>query len=285
MSISSDRPEAVRKYFTKTPAEPEEPDYSSKQTQMTIGGILLLITLFLLFSGKGFLILLGIIGGIVGFNLLREGFSKYSEMKEEYEKASAQYRRDYALSEPKPSDEQIDQWLDDDKKNIIAESLRKLDLDREDYKVEPFILGGPDDSQDTRYARGKDGKIRYSRFNILIVYLTDHNVSTYQSRNDLVYGQTLSDTTREFPYKEITNLELETINKNISLVDGKRDFVSGVHQFALYTSGGNIIKVIYSFAKSADQNNEIIRIGTEDTIKAIRKKLEEYKKIYGKSVL
>jgi hypothetical protein len=56
MTTSTNRSEAVRKYFTKTPVKPSEPDYSGHQTKMGIGGVLLFLALILLFSGQGFLI-------------------------------------------------------------------------------------------------------------------------------------------------------------------------------------------------------------------------------------
>lgn len=283
MSISLNRPEAVRKYFTKTPYQPNHPDYSSHQNRMTMGGVLLFIGLLLLFSGNGLVIFLGCVSGYFGFKSFSNGLSEYSEKKQRYEQDIEQYRKDYAQAEPKPPDEQMDQWLNADLDSIIKESFRKLDLEEGDYKSEPFILGGPADLKETLYAVGKDGKVRYSHLNVLIVYLKDHNILTYQCTHTLIYGQTLTDNTQEFPYKEITNLQIKTVNKNISLVNGRRDSVNGVQQFALYTSGANVIEVIYSFSQNADQQNELVKISrSENTIRAVRKKLEEYNKKYEK---
>ena len=92
----------------------------------------------------------------------------------------------------------------------------------------------------------------------------------------------MSDSTQEFPYKEITNIEIKTINKKISFVNDKTDYEKGVQQFAIYTSGANVIEVTYSFSHNIDQQGELVTIGSEQTIKAVRKKLEEYKKKYQK---
>lgn len=280
MSVSLSRSEAVRKYFIKTPSKPDEPDYSGNQTRMMMGGALLLFALFMLFSGNGLLVLMGVVGGFFGFSLLSNAFSEYSENKKKYEEAYTKYKEDYAEAEPKPSDEQMDQWMENDINNIIEESLKRLDLEHEDYRSKPFLIGGPElDNQKipTQLRVGRDGKVRYSHLNILIVFLTEHNIATYQCTHNLINGQTLTDKTREFPYKEITNLEIEKINKDISIVNGRRELANGVQQFALYTTGGNLIRVAYSFVES-----ELIKIGSEDTIRAIRRKLEEYKKKYDK---
>lgn len=281
MNIS--RSEAVRKYFTKTPTKPIESDYSSNQTRMGIGGGLLVFALIFLSSGQGLLVLLGIASGYFGFKFLSSGFSEYSKQKKEYEENCSQYEKDYERAEPKPSDEQMDQWMNADLALILKESLRKLDLLEEgDYQAKPLVIGGPANLDETQYASGRDGKVRYSHLNVLTVYLSDHNISTYQCTHALIHGQTLSDSTQEFPYKEITNLQIKTINKEIHLVNGRRDSVNGVQQFALYTSGANVIEVVFSFSRNADQQDELVEIGSEDTIKAVRKKLEEYKKKYSR---
>ncbi|MBW4625224.1 MAG: hypothetical protein KME49_06900 [Brasilonema octagenarum HA4186-MV1] len=281
MSISINRSKAVRKYFTSTPSKPKQPDYSSARKTMMIGGVLFVIALLILICG-GAIILLSIFLGIIAFIIWGNGSFEYSQKKQRYEEDLEQYKNDYAQAEPKPSDEQIDEWMDDDIANIIEESLIKLDLEDGDYNANPLYIGGPANLDKTRYALGEDGKIRYSHLNVLIVYLTDHNILTYECVHTLIHGHTLSDITQEFPYKEITNLQIKTVNKKISFVNGNKDFVDGIHQFALYTSGANVIKVTYSFSHNIDQQGELVTIGSEETIKAVRKKLEEYKKRYQK---
>lgn len=280
MTISPNRSEAVRKYFTKTPTKPVEPDYSSNQTQMGIGGGLLFLALILLFSGQGFLIFLGVVAGYFGFKTLIGGFSAYSKQKKEYEEACEKYEKDYAMAEPKPSDEQMDKWMNDDIRKIIDESLRRLDLEHEDYSANPLLIGGPASLKETRYAVGRDGKTRYSYFNILVVFLTDYHVAAYQSVNSMEHGQTLTDQTQEFPYKEITNLGMQTIKEKIKLIDEIVESESGLQEFILATSGANVIKVAYAFARNTDFQGELVKIGEERTIAAIRKKLQDYKQKY-----
>jgi hypothetical protein len=280
MTISLNRPEAVRKYFTKTPTKPTEPDYSSHQTKMGIGGGLLFLTLILLFSGQGLLIFLGIVSGYFGFKLLSDGFSAYSSQKKKYESDCEQYEKDYDRAEPKPSDEQMDQWMNSDIEKIIAEALRRLDLEHEDYKAEPYKIGGPASLKETRFAVGKDGKTRYSHFNVLVVFLTEYHVAAYQCDSSMEYGQILTDKTQEFPYKEITNLGTQIVKESIRLLDDVVESESGMQEFTLATSGANVIKVAYQFARNTDFQGELVKIGGEYTIAAIRKKLQDYKQKY-----
>jgi hypothetical protein len=283
IAMSDSKPEAVQKYFIRTPVKPVEPDYAAIKKRIGIGGGLIFLALILLSSGQGFLVFLGIIAGYFGFKFAKQSISEYFKSRSEYEENRSQYEKDYAIAEPKPSDEQMDQWMDAAINFIKKESLRKLDMEEDDYSVNPLIIGGPaEDLEETKYAFGKDGKVRYSHLNVLIIYLSDHNILTYQCVYSLMQDQTISDTTQEFPYKEISNLQVSNINKEISLVNGKKDSVSGIQQFALYTTGANVIKVAFSFSQSVDQEDGLARIGSENTIKAIRKKLEEYKKKYSR---
>lgn len=280
MSTSLTRSEAVRKYFTKTPVKPSEPDYSSHQTKMGIGGGLLFLALILLFSGQGLLVLLGIVSGYFGFKNLSDGFSAYSNQKKKYESDYEQYEKDYARAEPKPSDEQIDAWRQSDIEKIIAEALRRLDLEHDDYKAKPLWIGGPASLKETRFAVGKDGKTRYSHFNILVVFLTEYHVASYQCDSSLEYGQVLTDKTQEFPYREITNLGTQIIKEKIRLLDEVVESESGMQEFTLATSGSNVIRVAYQFARNTDFQGELVKIGGEETIAAIRKKLQDYKQKY-----
>ncbi|NMF62693.1 hypothetical protein [Brasilonema octagenarum] len=274
MSISINRSKAVGKYFTSTPKKPVQPDNLNDKKSIYIGWGMIIFALLSFI----FLSIISFVIRYFGIKKLRKALVD----KENYERDFEQYKKDYARAEPKPSDEQIDEWMDDDIDNIIEESLRKLDLEDGDYTAKPFIIGGPADLDDTRYALGKDGKIRYSHLNVLIVYLTDHNILTYECVHTLIHGHTLSDITQEFPYKEITNLQIKTVNKKISFVNDKTDYEKGVQQFAIYTSGGNVIEVTYSFSHDAYHQGELVNIGSQQTIKAVRKKLEEYKKRYQK---
>jgi Leucine-rich repeat (LRR) protein len=282
MTSSVNRAEAVRKYFTTTPDKPVEPDYSSNKNKMGVGGGLIVLALILFLSKQGLLVLLGIISGYFGFKLLNDGFSTYSRRKKDYEKDYEKYEKDYERAMPKPSDKEMDQWLENDIQKIVDESLKRLDLEHDDYKSNPLWIGGPATGiKEIKYAKGEDKKTRYSHFNILVVYLTEYHVATYQCHNEMYHGQTINDRTQEFPYKEITNLGTQTIKERIRLLDDILDFESGMQEFTLATSGANVISVAYKFARNADSEGELVSIGGgEDTIAAIRKKLKDYQQKY-----
>jgi hypothetical protein len=135
--------------------------------------------------------------------------------------------------------------------------------------------------EETKYAIGKDGKTRFSHFNILIVYFINHHLAAYQSLNSIENGVTLFDSTQEFPYQEITKLGTHTVKDEIIIVGDNVVSERGFQEFTLATSGANQIKVTFSFARNMDSHDELV-IGGEDTISVIRKKLQEYKTKFDK---
>jgi|GEM_PF-1399814 len=289
MSVS--RSEAVRKYFTKTPSEPEEPLYYDSEKYKNgfiVGGGLIFLALLLILSGNGSLIFLGFVAGYFGFRSLKKSLSNSSEAKKrleakrkDYERACIKYKEAYARAEPKPTDEQMDKWMSSDIEKIIGEALRRLDLEHEDYRARPLLIGGPALLEETSLAPpGRDGKTRYSHFHVLVVFLTDYHIAAYECDSSMEYGQILTDKTQEFPYKEITNLGTQIVKTNIRLLDEAVEFESGIQEFTLETSGANVIRVPYQFARNTDFRGELVKIGGEDTITAIRKKLQDYKQKY-----
>ncbi|HYC27672.1 MAG TPA: hypothetical protein VEB42_02635, partial [Chitinophagaceae bacterium] len=92
-------------------------------------------------------------------------------------------------------------------------------------------------------------------------------------------GYIVEQDTREFPYKDITNLETITRNTSIEFASEKISAIKGKQEFSLYTSGNNKISVYYLFSKSSTSVDDYIipPSDAESTIKAVRKKLKEYK--------
>ena len=278
MSPVPDRAEAVRKYFIKTPIKPTEPDYSESTQRMALAGGALVLALILIFIGKWWSWLLGLGAGYYGFTDLKKWWQINSNQKKRYADEMNKYKRDFEEAEPKPSDRQMDEWLDGDIQNVIEEAKRRLDIDEDDVANKgrtPLLIGGPAEGGNTKFARGKDGKTRYSQFNALVVFLTEYHVATYQAIVEMEHGQIMHDNTKEFPYREITNLGTQTSKTLVRLVNYEVDSESGMQEFTLATSGANVIQVAYQFARSKDFTGELKQIGQgEETIRAIRKKLQ-----------
>ena len=253
------RNEKVLKFFVKTPDKPN----------FTIYYIFIAVFLVLFISGFAQPRGAGVLQGALGLIGLLISLSKLYGRNRDYQKA-------YALAEPKAMDNEMDHWLAEGIAEVIEEARRRLDIDPTDDKAEPRMIDGPDDS--SYIGPGTDKILRFNRHNILLIFLTRHNVATFKCILDLGWGEILQDKTKEFPYRDITNLETETSSKTFFYRNEKKMAIRGIQQFSLHTSGGNNISVNYIYSKKSDGNFdfEFPSSNADDTIKAIRKQLKEY---------
>lgn len=195
----------------------------------------------------------------------------------QYSAKRSRYKLAYNLAEPKASDEQMDNWLDEGKAMILTTAKERLDIDADDISSHPLIIDGP--ASQTSIKPGKDKILRFITHNILLFFLTEHNVSIFQCHFNLGLGEILEDKTKEFPYKDITNLETETSTDTFYYENETKTKIDGVKSFSLFTSGGNKISINYFFIKNITDSDgyRFPPADDENTIKAIRKRLKEYK--------
>jgi hypothetical protein len=184
------RQAAVRRYFTPTPPFPN-----------IVGAALLaFIGLIVLIAGLAGGSAIGLVGLIALGIAAKKGIPRILN-----------YQRLRALAEPKPSDEQMDRWRDEGIQPVTATGLRRLDLVASDQLnpqgALPPVVGLPQSSGvEYKLARGKDGKVRASHYDILVVYLTKWNLSTYQCVLEMETGNFVADETREFHYRDIVSV-------------------------------------------------------------------------------
>jgi len=216
-----------------------------------------------------------------------------------YEDCRLEYERELALI---PSDEQMDRWVKEDIPRIKEIALEALDLEHEDLdnlRIYPIISNAEQYARDLgipiRFKDGKqDGKRRRTYYKVVIVFLTSYNVALYECIVSMKLGEPVASHTKEFPYKEITNLETKyRIKENVKSSDGMGSGV--IKTFLISTSGSNNIEVDYFFfEKKSDlysteqdydeflaKQEKKLRGKAEEAsniIRAIRVKLREYKK-------
>jgi hypothetical protein len=253
------RNELALKFFVKTPEKLNNTGYYI----FIVLFLVLFISAFPQRAGAG------AVQGAIGFIGLLITLSKFYGRNRNYQRA-------YKLAEPKATDKQMDQWLAEGIEMVIEEARNRLDIDQTDDKAIPRMIDGPDDS--SYIGPGADKILRFNRHNILLIFLTRHNVATFKCILDLGFGEILQDKTKEFPYRDITNLETETSTKDFYYRNEKKMAIRGIQQFSLHTSGGNNISVNYIFSKKSDESPdfEFPSSNADDTIKAIRKQLKEY---------
>ncbi len=197
---------AVRRYFTPAPKFP---------VRAMIGpGLAGLVGLLLLASGP--------IGVVIGLILIIIALVKAVPR-------IRRYIRGCALADPKPADHELDVWLAEAIGPIVEDGFTRLDIVRSDlvnHDMQPLVIvgfprdlpgsaaAGPGQRHDDqrmrfRLARGVDGKIRATHYDILVVYLTKWRLCTYQGLLEMETGRVIADGTREFLYRDVVSVATE----------------------------------------------------------------------------
>lgn len=159
----------------------------------------------------------------------------------------------------KPSDSQVDDWLESDRKALVKRSKVKLGVDESQVVSNPYELfiwlwpgmdtyGIPD--EDVEYKRGKVPckyphfyyyLVRHSAWRFQVFYPTEHYLASYGCAFDFLRGKFVNERTAEIYYKDITILETRTEDR----IDAKRSGLkeSYFERFRLKVSSGDAIEV------------------------------------------
>jgi hypothetical protein len=288
MSGSKNRREAVPKYFITTPEKPVQSPKPNEGWGALIFGLFVGgLGVFLYFDN------VTVIGGIVtliGVVIAWNGYSTFSTARREHEEAfqrrMSDYRAEYDKAEPKPTDSQMDQWLEEDINEIKKDALEKLDLNDEDMAHEPddpIMVIGPGDK--ANIAIGKDGIIRFSIYDILLVYLTEYHLAAYKCTLDFASKVRTYESTQEYHYTDVVSVSTRTASDLALTIDGQTKSLANYQQFALSVASGESINVAtpISFSDHVDQwvgylsQGKFPDSGADKAIRVIRNRLREKK--------
>ncbi len=204
---------SVRRYFTPIPRFP---------FRSIIGpAIAVLIGLGLLGAGA--------VGAVIGLVLIAGGALRGGPRIHRYLQGRAR-------AEPKPSENELDKWLAEGIDPIYQTGFRRLDIvpsDLVDKDAPPLVvIGFPDQLPDFlrpaggrsdprrprfRLARGRDGRIRATHYDILVIYMTTWHLCTYQCVLEMETGHVISDRTREFHYRDVVSVATESERLKIQI--------------------------------------------------------------------
>lgn len=275
MSNNEKREIAVPKYFIKTPEKPKSSDAPMLLGILAIAGLPFVI--WGLSDMPSTVPILCIAAPIVWF-----AGQGWLTMQTGDSKSSVEYEKTYKLAEPKPSDEQIDNWRNSDLERIKKESLDKLDLLPNQVignPDEPIMVVGP--SAGANAALGKDNIIRFSSHDVVIVYLTDYHLAAYSCTIDLSKGLPTHESTQEYHYTDVVSVATQTDNSRIFKVkvNGEDKPLANYQKFALSVASGERIEVAVSFPQIDDviKNARLAPTGAENAVKMIRARLREKK--------
>lgn len=279
MSIQESRVIAVPKYFKKTHQAPKQQSLKIWVAFTNLGLIASLIGLIpvILFDNNdffGFFLIGFVVMLFCGYFVLRV-FIKYKTALKAYKKIIIE-------TEPKPSDEQMDTWQQSDLNRIKIESLNKLDLLPEQVigeSNEPIVVVGP--SIGALATVGSDNIVRFSHYDVVVVYLTDYHLAAYSCTIDLSNGLQTHESTQEYHYTDVVSVSTQTENSRIFkfVVDGTDKPLANYQKFALSVASGERIEVAISFPQldNVIKNARLAPTGAENAVKIIRARLREKK--------
>ena len=181
-----------------------------------------------------------------------------------------------------PSDKQIDNWFHQDIKKISKIAQEKLDIEPEKLITQPIVIYKPIlwevpgiPISDIMYAKGKDGLLRFSAWEIVIIFLLENYLAAYHANLNFITGEILNENTEEFFYKDI--VKVGTNYKEIPHLPTENEALSKfsllklpkkVTTFEIKVSSGDAISV-YDITKFLD-SKIVPTPSLDEAIKTIR---------------
>ena len=265
MSDIETRSIKVKKYFTKTPNKPSH----------TVNWVIMSLGLFI-FISPFFSDDPGCYGFCFGFGvlILIAGGLKYRSDER-------MYKRAYDDAEPKPSDQQLDEWLEEAKQEIISGAMDKLHLTPEQAlnTNDPLVVIGP--SASAKFKVGEDGVIRFSSYKIVVIYLSQYHLGAYTCNLRMDSGEVSSEQTQEYHYADIVSVSTLTSNSIFKVItmDGREHDIKGQQQFSLSVVNGESITVTVAFPELENifSKGRLLPTGADKAINTIRKMWLEQK--------
>lgn len=196
MILDQQRIERVNKYFVPNPPTP-----TAEYVKMGIGGGLFVFAILAFASGGagacfGVVLLLAALGLEISGVL---GYLKYKQL--------------YAAANPKATDPEMDAWLTHAEPNIVNTGLVRLNIHPSERGAighqNPNLVfcGVPYNEMPYRSMTGRDGRIRYSHYKIMVVYLSDWRLPVYECVLDMATGATITDSTKEYKLTQVDGME------------------------------------------------------------------------------
>jgi hypothetical protein len=128
------------------------------------------------------------------------------------------FQKAWRYAEPKPSDAQMNDWLSNDLVLIVQQGERRLSLPQSE-RGDVFTLVGPGLNADPLARLGRDGALRFSRYRVLISFMGETRMSTYECDLNMEDGAISKDETKEYHLRDIDGVETQTETVTINFQD------------------------------------------------------------------
>ena len=131
----------------------------------------------------------------------------------------AKYAKRGLQGRPKATDAEMDEWLNSAIPDVIRVGAQQLNVhptelsDTLDNSALVFV--GSPDAAGVQVKRGQDRKLRFSDYDVLVVYLSNWRLPVFQIIYDMEHGARMRETTKEYNLNQVDGVE--TFNDRISL--------------------------------------------------------------------
>jgi hypothetical protein len=276
------RGDAVKRYFVRTPRH-----RSATPGAVALGAAALCVIVAAAAHNLGSLLLLAI-----AYFAGKWGWQKLQQYRT--------YLRRYAAAEPKPSDAQMDAWLQQDIAALQAKASRQVRLVATTkheggdlvYPIQA-VVGVPSPSgplaDSLRVRRGDDHRWRANHYDVLVLFLTNDLISLYRCALDFHTGEPLYEQITEWHYRDIVGVSTDRVAMPASItalfrkvdemfehdVDGtafeKYADIPYAQEFTISIVNGQRVELNTGFGETLGADNEIAWRNNERALTIIKK--------------
>jgi len=193
----------------------------------------------------------------------------------------------YSSIGTRPTDQQIDEWLEEDLKRTVKKAHDKMGIDESKIVGEPVQITGPRfwNIGDAKflYRRGKDNIIRFTPLDVSTILFGQDQLLAYNCSFVFAEGKYLNEGTDEYFYKDVVSVSTKSESRSVTF-KGKPVQLNAAETFVLTTSGGTSISILLRDPKLVEamgikkiRGDEIPTTGAEKAIQSIRTMLREKK--------
>ena len=138
------------------------------------------------------------------------------------------YMREVNRARPKATDPQMDAWLNEALMPIVMQGVQRLSVHPTELAYPPaengqlsdehrLVFVGIPDLADFPYrqARGKDRQLRFSAYQIMVVFLSTWRMPVYECVLNMETGNTVTDATREYHLNQVDGVETFSDRVNV----------------------------------------------------------------------
>ena len=249
--------------------------FDAPKPTLPIKSVLIGIVLFGIGTQTHWVILLA------GLGVMGVGIAMYMAAKSRYD--------------ARPSDSQMDQYIEEDVLVLRQRALTKFGVEKEDLVAEPVQVLGPklwnlsDPHLSVKFRTGHDHVFRFSPIAVTVIDFAADQLLGYSAILDLTTGNALSEETDEYFYRDVVSVSTKTRSETVQIPqkNGQPLVVqmNAAETFELTTSGGTSISVLIrdpNLIKTlvqarGDQQGEIPASRAEKAVAVVRKMLREKK--------